>query len=60
VILHQTAIFGCFDGSPCHRSTGQGLRFSTYRSLPSIGGRANGVPTLNRLCVTYHFGCRSP
>jgi len=42
---------GCFDGSSCHRPTGQALRFSTYRSLPSIRGRANGVPTLNRLFV---------
>jgi len=46
---------GCFDGS---RSvwqlawpTGQGLRFSTYRSVPSITGRANGVSILNRLFV---------
>jgi len=55
---------GCFDGSPYYRPTGQGLCFSTYRSLPSIiRGRANGVPTLNRLSTfsaTHHFGCRSP
>jgi len=27
---------GCYVGSPCHRPTGQGLRFSSYRSLLSI------------------------
>jgi len=37
--------------SPCHRLTGQALRFSTYRILPSIRGRANGVPTPNGLFV---------
>ena len=42
---------GCFDGSSCHTPRGQGLRFSTYRSLPSIRGRANVVPTMNRLFV---------
>ena len=43
---------GWFDGSPCQRSIGQGLRFSTYRSLPSIRERANGVP-MNRLFVRF-------
>ena len=33
------------------KATGQGLRFSTYRSIPSITGRANGVSTLNLLFV---------
>jgi len=42
---------GCFDGSPCHRPTGQGLRFSTKLSLSSIRGRANGVPIQNQLLV---------
>jgi len=28
-----------------------GVTFSTYRSLSSIRGRANGVPTLNRVFV---------
>jgi len=41
----------CSDGSPCHRPTGNGLRFSTYHSFPSIRGRGNGMPTLNRLFV---------
>jgi len=40
-VLHVTGL-GC---------AGQVLRFPTYRSLPSIKGRANGVPTLNRLFV---------
>jgi len=41
--------------------TGQGVRFSTYLSLPSITGRANGVRTLNRLFVRLNrFVCRSP
>ena len=43
---------GCFDGSSCHTPRGQGLRFSTYRSLPSIRERANGVP-MNRLFVRF-------
>jgi len=43
VILPQTAIFGCFNSSPCHMHEGQGVRFSTYLSLPSITGRANGM-----------------
>jgi len=61
VILPQTAIFGCFNSSPCHKPTGQGVRFLTYLSLPSIRGRANGVPILNRLFVRLNrFGCRRP
>jgi len=40
--------FGCFS---CDRPTGQELRFSTSPSLPSIRGRANGVPTWKRLFV---------
>ena len=42
---------GCFDGSPCDRPTSQGLRFSTSLRIPSVTGRANGVPALNRLFV---------
>jgi len=61
VTLPQTAIFGCFNSSPCHMPTGQGIRFSTYLSLPSITGRANGVPILKRLFVRLNrFVCRSP
>jgi len=61
VILPHTAIFGSFNSSPCHRPTGQGVRFSTYLSLPSIRGRANGVPILNRLFVRVNrFGRRRP
>jgi len=61
MILPQTAIFGCFISFPCHMPTGQGVRFSTYLSLPSITGRANGVPMVNRLFVRLNrFGCRNP
>jgi len=42
-------------------TTGQAARFSTYLSLPSVRGRANGVPILNRLFVRLNrFGCRIP
>jgi len=59
VILPQTAIFGCFNSSPCHMPTDQGVCFSTYLSFPSITGRANGVPILNRLFVRLNrFGYR--
>jgi len=44
--------------SHAYRSGGM---FSTYISLPSITGRANSVPILNRLFVRLNrFGCRSP
>jgi len=36
----KPAFLGCFDGSPCHRPTGQRLGFSTYLSLPSVRKRA--------------------
>jgi len=61
VILPQTAIFGCFNSSPCHRPTGQGVRLSTDLSLPSVRGRANSVPILNRLLERLNrFGCKRP
>jgi len=41
--------------------TGRGVRFSTYLSLLSITGRANGLPIVNRLFVRLNrFGCKSP
>jgi len=33
----------------------RGYVFSTYQSLPSIRGRANSVPTLNRLFARLTF-----
>jgi len=53
VILLQTVIFGLLWRFSIPQTYRSGVTFLTYRSLPSIRGRARpkGVPTLNRLFV---------